>query len=132
MPLDFITQAEKDLLTEDFSDMVSDADMTVTIIYQRSTGQGTFDPTTGTRTPTFDDFETVSFRQPIASDEFAVEGYEIGDVRYLMRRSDFEPTQIPATEDRIVEGGETRFVVEVREDPIGIFYSIVARDIGTT
>jgi len=127
---DLLSQDERDLMASDFADIVDDCTLQHLITYRELTGSGTFNPSTGKKEPTFNDFEVPTFRQPIATDEFAVEGYELGDARYLIRKADFLPTVFPKTEDRMIDGTETRFIVEVREDPLGIFYSIVSRHFG--
>ena len=124
MSLDFLTQDEKDLITSDVDDLVEDEEASIDVTYKTFTGAGTFDRTTGAKTPTFTTKTVRAFRFPITEREIGQGPYQLGDVRYLIRKSD---VTLPTKNDRVVDGSDERFIVDFSTDPLRIFHDILAR-----
>ena len=128
MALDFLTEDEKALITDDFSDLVNDEEASVEITYKTFTSSGTFDPDTGQMTPTYTSKTIRAFRMPVSERSVPLGGtqgpYQLGDVRYLVKVTD---VVTPTKNDRIVDGGIERFVESFSTTPVRIFHDILAR-----
>src|SRR5258708_40195844 len=108
--MDFLTQAEKNVMGQDLLDMTTDPQMRGTVLYKSYIGVGVFDPTTGMANANFDGTWISVIRVPVDEKEIEAMGgagvpdsrYQLGDYSYL----------VPATvlgivkkDDRIVDGG---------------------------
>lgn len=129
MPTDFVTANEKTLMSDDFTDLIGDASVGVSVTYQPFSSKGSFSPSTGEVTETFGADQTINaFRVPVSDREIEASGgkYQAGDWRYLIRVTD---VATPKKDDRIVDGSITRYVVTWATDPLRIFHSLVVRNI---
>ena len=129
MALDFLTAREKTLITGDFSDLVADTQIGVAITYKAFSSKGAFSPTTGKVTETYTDSSINAFRMPLSDREVRDSGgkYQVGDYRYFIRVSDIAT---PKKDDRVVDGSVTRYVITWSVDPLRVFHSLVARNLG--
>jgi hypothetical protein len=127
--LDFLTAVEKTLITDDIADLVADAQVRVSITYKAFSSKGAFAPSTGKVAETYSDSSINAVRFPISEREVerAAGKYQVGDYRYMIKQADIAT---PTKNDRIVDGSNTRFLVSWISDPLGIFNSIVARNLG--
>jgi hypothetical protein len=122
---DFLTPDELSLIQGDFTDLIEDTQVGVSVTYQTLTGLGAYSRTTQSKTPTFTSATVSAFRAPITEAEEGLA--QIGDYRYLISVTDIAA---PKKDDRIVDGTSTRFVVESRQTPIPVFHSVLVRDVG--
>ena len=126
--MDYVTVEERQLITDDFSDLVGDAECQVAITYRVFVSRGTFNPATGIISETYTNSSINSFRFPLREDEIINSGgiYQKGDYRYMMRVSDIAT---PKKDDRLIDGSVTRYPFEWSTDPLNIFHVLVARKI---
>lgn len=129
MPTDFVTANEKTLMTADFKDLIGDASVGVSITYQPFSSKAAFSGTTGKVVETYGANQTINaFRAPLTDEEIANSNgkYQVGDWRYMIRTADVATVK---KDDRLVDSGTTRYVVNFAYDPLYIFHSLVVRNI---
>ena len=138
MALDFLSDDELSLIRSDFSDLVQDPQVGGTVLYNSFVSTGSFDPTSGQVSETYAGTWIHVFRQPF--DELEMEErrsismapperYQVGTYHYLIAAAE---VGLPKKDDRIVDGGSTRYVVSFITDVLGVFHSIEARNLGTS
>ena len=124
--MDFVTAEEKTLITNDFADLVGDAQTQVAITYKVFSSRGSFNATTGVVSETYTSSNINTFRFPLSEKEIRDSGgvYQAGDYRYMMQTADIAT---PKKDDRIIDGSVTRYPFEWSTDPLNIFHVLVAR-----
>lgn len=130
MATDFITVNEKTLITDDFTDLVGDDSVGVSITYRPFSSKGAFSPSTGKVVETYAADQTINaFRVPVTEREIENSGgkYQAGDWRYLIKVAD---VATPKKDDRVIDGSITRYVIGFTSDSLRIFHSIVVRNLG--
>ena len=126
MALDFITAEEKQMMTDDFADIVADEQLQTEITYKVFTSRGTFSATTGQVSETYTNSTLDSVKFSLTEAEIRNSGgaYQKGDYRYMIKTADIATTK---KDDRIVDGSTTRYPFDWSTDPLNIFHTIVAR-----
>lgn len=129
MALDFLTAREKDLITEDFSNLVANTQLKVSITYKTFSSKAAFAPTTGKVTETYTNSIINAFRMPLSDREVqdSAGRYQVGDYRYFIRVSDVATVK---KDDRLVDASITRYVISFFTDPVKVFHTLVARNLG--
>ncbi len=125
--MDYVTAEEKQMMTDDFADLVGDEECQASITYKVFSSRGTYSPTTGLVTETYSPNLSInSFRFTLTEQEIHDSGgaYQRGDHRYMIQTAD---VAAPKKDDRIVDGSVTRYPFEWSTDPLNIFHVIVAR-----
>jgi hypothetical protein len=137
--VDFLTQAERNLMGQDILDIVNDPQIQGTVLYKSYVGAGQFDPVTGSILASFAGtwINIVRRRLDETEDELGlvVSGvkpggaearFQIGQFRYL----------IPAVtigvikkDDRIVDGGKEQYVISYQTDALGIYHAVTVRNL---
>ena len=127
MATDFLTAKERTLISNDVTDLLADPQITTSITYKTLTSRGGFS-VSGTITETFSSKTIASFKVPFSQRERELEGarYQVGDERYLIRVSDIAA---PKKDDRVLEGTKEMYLFESVKDPLGLFHSIVVRNL---
>jgi protocatechuate 3,4-dioxygenase beta subunit len=127
--LDFLNTDELGQIREDLMGLVTDPQTGGSVIYQSFVSKGSFNPNTGGVPLVFAGTWVDMYRRPIS--EFEVENsggrYQVGDYIY------YAPVEIlilPKKDDRLVDGGQTRYVVSFTTDSIEVFHSLVCRNLG--
>ena len=128
MSTDFLTIEEKQLMVDDFHDMINDDQVGISITYKTFVSKGVFDPITGKVVPVFTDTVIQAIRMPITEKEVSDSGgrYQAGDLRYLIRTVD---VPAPKKDDRLVDGVATRYVIESSTDTLRVFHSVIVRNL---
>lgn len=128
---DLLTNFQVDQIQSDTQAFIDDADVGVSVTYHRF-GSQTFDAETGNQTTTTTDTSTRAMRAGVTAEKLdrlsgTIEqlNVEVGDRLYLIDGADIGE---PSTEDTITEGAVTREVVGWKEDVLGHFYWIGARE----
>ena len=127
--LDFLTTDELDLIQSDLMDLVTDPQTGGSVIYQSFVSRGTFDPNTRRITENFAGTWVNIYNRPISEDEVSNAGgrYQLGDYIYYVP---VELITLPKKDDRLVDGGQTRYVVGFSTDSIETYHSLVCRNLG--
>ena len=126
MALDFLTAEEKQMMTDDASDMIDDEQLQTVVTYKTFVSRGTFSATTGQVSETYTNSTVNTVRFPLAEAEIRNSGgaYQKGDYRYVLKTAD---VATPKKDDRILEGSVTRYPFDWSTDPLNIFHTIIAR-----
>jgi len=129
MTLDFLTAKELTMMRDDASDLLSDRQISGSVIYRSFVSIGTFDPFTGSRTATYAGTWTNALKVPVTEKEIETSEskYQLGDIRYLMRVADIRKVK---KDDRLQDAdGYNYFVVGHATDALGIYHSITVRNL---
>lgn len=127
--MDDVLNAEELQQIRDFAQaVIDDPQLSGSITYQSFVGRGTFDPLLGKVAQTFAGTWVHTYSRPITDHEVKMANghYQTGDWFYYIAPRD---VVLPKKDDRIVDGGRTRYVYEFTTDSIKTFHVIVARDI---
>lgn len=130
MATDFLTTKEKTLFTDDFNDLISDASVGVSITYRPFSSKAAFAPSSGRVAETYSTDQTINaFRVPVSDREVELSNgkYQVGDWRYMIRVVDVSTVK---KDDRLIDSGITRYIVNFNHDSLRIYHSIVARNLG--
>lgn len=123
--MDFLTADEETLITQDFADLVSDEQLKVAITYKQFSSKQTI---AAGGSIIFTNTAVNSFKMPLSIYEINASNgkYQIGDIRFFIKTSDITTVK---KDDRIQEGSSVYMVRESTKDPIGVFHSIIVRNL---
>lgn len=126
--MDFLDDAERSLIQQDARDLVQDAQLGGTVIYQSWVSSGTLDPTTRIRQTVYAGTWVHTYKMPVTEDEIVRSDghYQLGDYRYYFSCLDIIE---PKKDDRIIDTS-TRYIVGFSTDSVRAFHSIVLRNLG--
>ena len=129
MAMDFLTAAERTLISSDVGDILSDPQLSGTIVYKgyrtklpvNIGGQAEVRHTIGT---------FMSFRVPVGSRQIDESGgtYKVGDEHYMVRLSHQGTI---SKDDMIVDQGIEKYVVAWNTDPLKIFHDVIVRNLSS-
>ena len=126
--VDFLTQAELDLIRSDALSLVTDPQLSGSVIYQSFVGRGTFDPSTGKIVQTFAGTWVNSYKRLLTESEIdPTQGrYQLGDYIYYALVTQIT---LPKKDDRLIDGAHTRYVLEYSTDSIAVYHALVCRNV---
>lgn len=127
--LDFLSPTELSLMRSDALDLLTDRQMSGSVIYRSFVSAGSFDPFTGQKTATYAGTWINALKVPVTEKELEASEskYQLGDIRYLIRVEEIRKIK---KDDRIQDAaGNNYFVVGEATDALGIYHSITTRNL---
>lgn len=125
---DFLDDGELAMIRADVQDIVTNDHLGGAITYRVFVSKGTFDPNSGVTSGSYNNRTLNVAHRTMTVMEIEESGgyYQMGDHIYTVAYADLTE---PKKDDRIIDNGRTRFVLNFATDSIKTFHSIVCRDV---
>jgi hypothetical protein len=133
---DFLTQEERALMAQDIWDMVTDPQIGATVLYSSYINTGAFNPATGQVSTNYAGTWIYAMRMRLTDGEYDPNlrtqalpdsRYQLGQFSYLIPVAEIG---IVKKDDKITDEGIEQYVTDYETDAVGIFHSVIVRNLG--